>query len=281
MNYSKSIYNDSLKVTPASAAKANSTLLDPGTFHNSIISRTYSQQTLQQDPLVRTFSTFKDPGSKPLCDKGACFERNFFDLPENRLKLIVSEKVLKNDEDALRRISLKLAQEELMENYRQQKFSENRAQMLATKEKMKKRMDELQAKTGILKLNLRKTNSFTVNSRINSLAQPKTLRRGLAEDYIDSFGLLKAGVLEGGNSANPKSARIPGYKILTPFPCLAGNGKGVVWSKKNVNKESEVYSEKEIKDCMNEINDFHQRIGKGKGKVGFPQIFLEKYKKSN
>ena len=281
MNCSKSIYNDSLKVTPYSGTKVNSTRQEPVTFQNSIVSLGYSRESVGQDVLVRTFSTFKDPGSRPVCDKGLGFEKNFSDLPENRLRLIVSEKVLRNDEDALRRISLKLAQEEFEESCRQQKFCESRAQMLAAQEKMKKRMDDLQVKTGLLKLNLRKTNSWTATSRINSLAQPKTLKKGLAEDYIDSFGLLKAGLLQGGNSANPKSARIPGNKILTPFPTLSTNTNPKHWTKKQSNKVSEVYSEKEINDCMKEINDFHQRIGKGKGKVGFPQIFLEKYKKSN
>lgn len=275
------MYMDSLKATPASDVKVVSVRQDPENFQNSLISRTFSHNLLYQDSLKRTFSTFKDPGSKPLCDKGACFEKNFYDLPENRLKLVVSQKVLKNDEDALKRISYKLSQEEQAEFSRQQKNLEARAQILASKENRKKRMDDLQAKTGLIKLNMRKTNSWTVNSRINSLAQPKNIKRGLAEDYIDSYGLLKAGVLETGNTANPKSARIPSNKISTPFPGLVNNTKIVAWEKKDEKKEKEVYSQKEIKECMKDINDFHRRIGKGKGKVGFPQIFLEKYKKSN
>lgn len=281
MKNSRVVYMDSLKVTPASEVNVISCRQEPDNFQNSLISRTFSHNLLYQDSLKRTFSTFKDPGSKPVCDKGACFEKNFYDLPENRLKLVVSQKVLKNDEDALRRISYKLVQEEQEDFNRQQKLLEARARILASKENRKKRMDELQAKTGLIKLNMRKTNSWAINPRINSLAQPKSIKRGLAEDYIDSYGLLKAGVLETGNPEYPKSARIPSNKISTPFPGLASNAKIVAWEKKDEKKEKEVYSQKEIKECMKDINDFHQRIGKGKGKVGFPQIFLEKYKKSN
>ena len=37
-------------------------------------------------------------------------------------------------------------------------------------------------------------------------------------------------------------------------------------------------TEKEIDECMHEINEFHKRFGELKGRVGFPQIYLEKYK---
>jgi hypothetical protein len=232
--------------------------------------------------LKKTFSTFKDPGSRPLCDKNDLFMRNLNDLPETRLKLFVSDQVLKNDEEALKRISFKLAEEEREENKKNQLLNQFRNNLLTAGKNRKLKMENLQSRSGLITVNLRKHQSWTVSARINSLAQPKMMRKGFAEDYIDSCGLLKAGILEGGKSVLPKSARIPGSKICSPFPFPSNQeARTFTFSKREEKSGNEVYTHKEIRECMKDINDFHNRIGKGKGKVGFPQIFLEKYKKAN
>ena len=248
---------------------------------NSIkfLSQTY---TSSDSILKKTFTTFKDPASRPICEKNDLFYKNLTDLPETRLKLFINQKVLKNDEEALMRISSKLAEEEREELKRQQNLTEFRNNLLTAGQNRKLQMQTLQNRCGLETLNLRKNQSWTVTARINSLAQPKSIKRGFAEDYIDSCGLLKAGILEGGKSVMPKSARIPGSKICSPFPFPSGNEvKSFTLGKRFEIQGKEVYSQKEIRECMKDINDFHDRIGKGKGKVGFPQIFLEKYKKGN
>ena len=63
-----------------------------------------------KDDGVPMFTTFKDPGSSPISNKKGNFY-NYLDLPDERLKLVINEKILKMDEQALECISKKLQQE--------------------------------------------------------------------------------------------------------------------------------------------------------------------------
>ena len=227
------------------------------------------------------FYSFKDPGKRPICDKNACFDKKYCELPENRLKLLVNQKILNMDQAALSHISSKLAQEQLEENEKAKKYSEFRKQLLTATATRRKNIEILQARTGLLRYTAPYTQCTSNSSaRIGLLSIPKTSKKGFAEDYSDSYGLLKAGLLESGSSVLPKSARLPTGKVYSPFPlqivkrnkhhCKMG---GIT---KDRNEEQDIYSNDEIRECMKEITEFHKRFGELKGRVGFPQIYLDK-----
>jgi hypothetical protein len=224
---------------------------------------------------------YKDPGLKPICDKGACFERNYSELPPTRLNLIVNKKALQNDQEALNRISQKLAQEYRQEQEKNQRHMDIRNKAITANENHRKHIENLQARTGLVKYRTdSKLPLVSSNPRIQSLAFPKALKKGYAEDYIDSFGLLKAGLLEPGRSVIPKSARVPLGKIISPMPenSYKQTSNRLNFNASQKNQEYHFYTEKEILECMIELNEFHRRNGEIKGRIGFPQIDLEKFK---
>jgi hypothetical protein len=229
----------------------------------------------------KSFADFlKDPGLKPVCDKAASFDRTYASLPDARLKLLVNKKILKMDEDAIERISDKLAKEKAEDLQKTQKWLEMRQNELKKHGSHKRSMEILQERTGVVKLkpNSRNTNTGSTD-RIKALAQPKKQKLGFAEDYIDSYGLLKAGVLESGKSVLPKSARVVWGKSGNVDRVQSVKHKGKKWDKeKNRRKKAEASLKMEVVECIREMNEFHKRYGELKGRVGFPQIDLEKYK---
>ena len=226
------------------------------------------------------FYSFKDPGRHPICDKNACFDRKYYELPENRLKLLVNQRILNMDQAALNHITYKLAQEQYEESEKAKKYSEFRKRVITAAATRKKNSEILQAKTGLIRyMPAHKQYACKSSERIGLLSLPKTIKKGYAEDYIDSYGLLKAGLLETGNSVLPKSARIPSSKIFSPFP-LQIVKRNKQYSKTNCNskedvEENKIYSNDEIQECMKEITAFHIKFGELKGRVGFPKIYLD------
>lgn len=227
------------------------------------------------------FQTYKDPGSRPFCDKTTCFEQSYPHLPENRHKLVVSDIVIRNDQAAIKRITQKLDNEAIMEAQKQQRLYEFRKDILSNYAKRKTKTEDLQKKTGLIKL--KKMNmlpSNKANDRIQSLSVPRNGKKGYIDDYIETYGLLGAQRVKCSRSVLPGSSRITGNTILSPdnkqesFKRQLGR---TAYDKDNRNI-IEMFSDKEIADCMNEINEFHKRFGELKGRVGFPQIYLEKYK---
>lgn len=265
----------------ASSLKFTQRIQDPPSSLISKFTKNYSTTELNSSKKSFCFS-FKDPGSKPLCDKAASFEQNFYSLPESRLKLVVTDTIIKNDQAALKRMSQKLEAEAYMEDKKQQWLCDFRNDILTSCAKRKQSTEELQKKTGLVKFKpMPHMYRHSTTERIESLAIPKNAKKGFAEDYIESYGLLGAGILETGRSVLPKSARVPGCKSSTGFSQYE-NGKKQGFYRDlgfgNGKNPNEVFSNKEIKECMKEINEFHKRYGELKGRVGFPQIYLEKYK---
>ncbi|OMJ85595.1 hypothetical protein SteCoe_13074 [Stentor coeruleus] len=261
--------------------KSNQPIYDPPSTLISKFTKYYSSTELNSSKKSFCFS-IKDPGSKPLCDKSASFNQNFYNLPESRLKLVVTDTIIKNDQAALKRMSQKLEAEEFMEDKKQQWLCDFRNNILTSNAKKKQNTEELQKKTGLVKFNpMPHMHRHSTTERIETLAIPKSITKGFAEDYSESYGLLGAGILETGRSILPKSARVPGYKSSSGFSQYANDKKQGFYRNRGfcIGKNSnEVFSNKEVKECMKEINEFHKRYGELKGRVGFPQIYLEKYK---
>ncbi|OMJ73665.1 hypothetical protein SteCoe_27600 [Stentor coeruleus] len=222
----------------------------------------------------------KDPGIRPFCDKTASFEQNYPHLPENRFKLVVSDIVIRNDQAAIKRITQKLENEANMEIQKQQMLHKFRLDNLSNYAKRKTKTEDLQKKTGLTKyktMNMLPINK--VNNRIQSLSVPRAGKKRYIDDYIETYGLLGAERVKGSRSVLPGSSRITENKTLSPDNKQESFKRSL--GKTSYNKEDkniEIFSDKEIADCMKEINEFHKRFGELKGRVGFPQIYLEKYK---
>ena len=161
---------------------------------------------------------FKDPGMKPFCDKVGSFDIIYNELPESRLKLLVNPKILKNDANGIDLIYKKIEKEYEFESEKMTRHLESRKKLMTATKNRQKTTEELQARTGLVKhKNNEKTNDFNATARTQSLAFPKTIKKGFAEDFIDTYGMLAAGRLKTGNSFLPKSARVPSCKVFTPF----------------------------------------------------------------
>lgn len=219
----------------------------------------------------------RDPGRRPICDKISSFEQNYSKLPETRLKLLVNPKILTMDQAALNHISLKLAEEQCKETEKQNFFIDFRKRAITATEVCKKKTEILQAKTGLLKFTpVHSVSNLKTTSRIEALSRPKVLKKGLAEDYMESYGLLRAGLLETGNSAVPKSARVPISKTFRAKPLGTAKTYRKKIGQRQEIEENFIYSGKEIEECMKEIQKFHKIFGELKGRVGFPKIHLTK-----
>lgn len=235
-----------------------------------------------KEDMQPVFTTFKDPASRPISKQIGRFE-NYNELPEDRLKLVVNKKILKKDSEALSLISKKLAKELGEEAQRKEWHMAIRQQTLT---RMKNKRDYNQVyeeKTGLEKIKFgHKTSTPLPSARIQSLSLAKGVKVGYPEDYAETFGLLKAGTLYSGKSVHPKSARKPMVKKSETYPIQVDDKTGglIAFEQKDneIKYEEEILTEQEIKESMRELNEFNKRFGELKGRVGFPQIYLEKYK---
>lgn len=234
------------------------------------------------DDIQPVFSTFRDPASKPISKLIGSFDK-YNELPEDRLKLVVNRKILKKDEEALSFISKKIAKE--FEEVQQKKewHKSIREQSLTRMRKRRKENKIYEEKAGIEKIKLiQKAITPMSNTRIQSLSIAKIVKIGYPEDYSESYGLLKAGIISSGRSINPKSARKPVMKKTDSFPVFFNEKQDDLLAdmKKvpEVKIDEEVFSIEEIKESKKELNEFNRRFGELKGRVGFPHIYLEKYK---
>ncbi|OMJ74604.1 hypothetical protein SteCoe_26422 [Stentor coeruleus] len=90
----------------------------------------------------------------------------------------------------------------------------------------KKRQDNqvYEEKTGLEKIKLENKVLIPLPSaRIKNLSLVKDAKIGYPEDYMETFGLLKAGTLYSGKSVHPKSARKPMVKKSESYPILVSD----------------------------------------------------------
>ena len=223
-------------------------------------------------------SIYRDPGLKPLCDKGASFDRNVSELPENRLKLLYNQHIIKMRQDAIDRISQKIAQEDLNQLEKNNNTIEFRKKVLRNIEFQRNKTRDLQAKSGLIKYSpMPKIRKSMASPRIEALSIPKPLRRTIVEEFLDCNGFLKADNLGYERAYIAKTVRNPSFRLEGDLSSKCTTRELVKLTKET----KEIFSEGEINECMKEINEFHKRYGELKGRVGFPQIDLEKYKKKN
>lgn len=228
------------------------------------------------------FATYKDPAKKSINSKIAGFD-NYLELSQNRLKLVVNDKILKMDEEAVERISEKISQEVEKEKLIKAWHVENREKILETLKKQQKINAEYEKKNGLVKIKVARNKVIKPPSaRINTLSVAKTVKSGYAQDYLDSYGLLNAGVLKSGKSMHPKSARRSIHKKTEYFPVYEDLYDPELLRKQESlepKREIDIYKPEDIQESMQELNEFHRRFGELKGRVGFPQIHLESFSK--
>ncbi|OMJ77155.1 hypothetical protein SteCoe_23296 [Stentor coeruleus] len=235
-----------------------------------------------KDDVQSIFSTFKDPASKPINKMIGSFN-NYNELPEDRLKLVVNRRILKKDAEALSLISKKIAKEFEEEKQKKEWHKSIREQSLTRMRKRRKENQIYEQKAGIEKIKpIQKATTPVPNMHIKSLSIAKSVKIGYPEDYSESYGLLKAGVISSGRSIHPKSSRKPAMKKTDSFPVLINENPDEFSAENKKNTEikfdEEVFTIEEIKESYKELNQFHKRFGELKGRVGFPHIYLEKYK---
>ena len=256
--------------------------------------RQYERQLLQvkssqcipafkiREDVIPTFATFKDPARKSICNKIMGFD-NYVELPPDRLKLVVNDRILKMDEQAMEYISKKLQQEAEEERIINDWHEKNRKKIILKMKRLQKRNLEHEKKNGLIKVKVdkRQLSANPSSARIDALAASKTAKKGYPQDYLDSYGLLGAGVLKDDKCMHPKSARRTTYKKPEAFPVHEDSFDPELSKEpisQNCYTEPDPYTPKYIADSMRELNEFHNRNGLIKGRVGFPQIDLEKYK---
>ena len=230
------------------------------------------------------FSTFKDPAARPIICKAKTFD-NYNELPENRLRLVVNEFILEKDTQALKYISKKIDEEVKEEELRSEWYKSNRARTLARMERQRAKNKIREDKAGVEKVKIddedeKKSQKPPESARLQRLSIAKGVKRGFPIDYIDSVGLLKAGVLQADKSMFPKSARNPQVKRTSSFPITAitdhtlNSNSSKLWDVKNID---EFLDFEEIKEQLEEMDKFDKRVKDMKERVGFPRIDLEKF----
>jgi hypothetical protein len=227
------------------------------------------------------FATYKNPSQRPISNKIGSFD-NYLDLPEQRLKLVINQRILKMDEKALETMSKKIQKELEDQKIQNQWHQKNREKTLIRMKKKQKKNREIEKKTGLSKVKIQQEIvNDDQSARINCLSVPKQAKVGFPEDYLDSYGLLKAGFLYSGKSIHPKSARRPVIKRKNVFPSYDDqvfNTVPTVPELIEVIKEPKLLTSLEIEESMKELDEFNTKFGEIKGCIGFPQIYLEKYK---
>lgn len=236
--------------------------------------------------------TYKNPTSQPLHKNCSIFER-YNDLPADKLKILFDPRIVKFDRNGVELIEKKLNQEKENVENKLKWITENRYKTLAHFIKKKQKTDELQEKSGLkyIKTKIRQL-SPNCNDRLNELSTPKFRRDVSVKDLVEARGLLtidyqdaiKASVRE--NRIIKTSQQALRKPDNFPFPdSMQSSGKPIkrlltaIDSRaRPINSILSSPSPPKITEVLNEIDKFHRMYGELKGRVGFPQIDLEKYK---
>lgn len=227
------------------------------------------------------FSTYKDPAARPIICKAKTFD-NYNELPENRLKLVVNEFILEKDAQALKFISKKIEDEVKEEELRSKWYKSNRACTLERMQRQRVKNKIREDKAGVEKVKIdeedKKSQKAPGSARIQRLSIAKEIKRGFPVDYPDSYGLLKAGVLQTDKSMFPKSARNPQVKRTSSFPITTdqtlNSHSSKLWDVKQID---DFLDFEEIKEQLEEMDKFDKRVKDMKERIGFPHIDLEKF----
>lgn len=224
------------------------------------------------------FSTFKDPAARPIVCKAKTFD-NYNELPENRLRLVVNDRILERDAQALNYISKKIGDEIKEEEIKLEWHKDNREKSIARMQRQRAKNKIREDKAGVEKIKIEESKKEKApgSARIQRLSIAKEVKRGMPIDYVDSYGLLKAGVLQSEKSMFPKSARNPQVKRTSSFPVTEqtlNSQSSKLWD----NKQPEDYLDlQEIQEQLQEMDKFDKRVREIKERRGFPHIDLEKF----
>lgn len=163
---------------------------------------------------------------------------------------------------------------------------------------------EKQEKAGVTHIKI-KANILvgSCSDRIKELSTPVRVKAARAADLPESRGLLNIDYIEALNAYTSKDSQTdvfltskrsgafpltdfqkrasskPGeiHVSMRPFTASSSRVKSAKTSADFYNKEES----NEIEEGMQALNEFDKRYGNLKGRVGFPQIYLEKFKKKD
>ncbi|CAG9331685.1 unnamed protein product [Blepharisma stoltei] len=240
--------------------------------------------------------TYKNPNSKVLHKNLQAFDQ-YNDLPSNKLKILLDPRIVKLDEKGVRSIQKKLEEEQKEEEKKENWIKENRYKTIATFLKKQQYSKDLQERSGLRYIRCGPEKcSPTITDRLAILSTPKSKKQIKPEDLLDARGLLTIDYEDAIREVSgfPRASKTSQLALrkseIFPIP-LSLQQTDRISSKtpksKSTTRSFSVHSKKcalsqtEIKEGLKDINDFHKKFGELKGRVGFPQIDLEKYKSCN